>query len=347
MLKVKRDKILYSLVNNPIFRSTELFKAFNETPFGFIDIGSMGGIHSLVTSIDSITHALCFEPGDKEYLKLKEMYSTNNTFAKVTIMPNALGGTDKSEAKLYVSKVLTNTSLLQPSINFINRYSANRFEVDSIQSISTITLDNALRIEPKLFGQKWDFIKIDTQGSEWEILSGATKTLENVVAIWCEVEFFPVYTEQKLYADIDLLLREHGFFIYALYPHYRSTKSIDRITGDTEERVMWADALFFKDPLDERNSSKAFTKKNINSIILSAILTKQYDFSMELISKFENSSEEKKKLIDVIKALAIQVRSEFVEDVENHFGGERKTGNGIAYRRFVDKFTSNSSIDWL
>ncbi len=338
---------MLNLANNPIFRTTQLFKGFEKAPFGFIDIGSMGGVHPLVSNIDSITHALCFEPGKEEYLKLKNLYSSSNSFARVTIMPNALGGSQVNNAKLYISKVLTNTSLLMPSINFINRYSANRFEVDSVKTISTVTLDGAIKIKPELVEQTWDFIKIDTQGSEWDILSGASNTLKDAVAIWCEVEFFPVYTQQKLYADIDIFLREHGFYVYALYPHYRSTKSIDRTSGDSEERVMWADALFLKDPLDERNSSKFFTKRNINSLILSAILTKQYEFSKELVLKYEDSMEEQKKMVGLIDALAIEERCEFIEGVESHFGLDRETINGVTYRKFVDKFSANSSIDWL
>lgn len=336
-----------NLAIDELFRSTKIFEQLKKLPFGFIDIGSMGGIHPIVSNIASITHALCFEPGEEEYQNLAEMYAENNSFADVTIMPHALGASSTNSANLYLTRALTNTSLLRPSTSFIERYSADRFRVERVQEVSTTSLDEVIRTSSKLQTQVWDFIKIDTQGSEWDILSGAVNTLTGAVAIWCEVEFFPVYSNQKLFADIDLLLREHGFFVYALYPHYRSAKQINRTSGDTEERLMWADALFLKDPLDERNSSRLFTERQIHSLIMATILTKQYDYAKELCSKCDIAVDDRGRLCSMLDGLASERRSAFIIDAERHFDLERGAHNGTHYRRFIDKFASNASIDWL
>ncbi|MBE9116863.1 tetratricopeptide repeat protein [Lusitaniella coriacea LEGE 07157] len=71
-----------------------------------------------------------------------------------------------------------------------------------------------------------DFISIDTQGSEYEILTGGLSIVSsNVLGLVIEVEFREIYKDQKLFGDITKLLSEHGFeFIRFLnlseyYPH--------------------------------------------------------------------------------------------------------------------------------
>jgi FkbM family methyltransferase len=54
------------------------------------------------------------------------------------------------------------------------------------EEVDTISLDELLQIEqPNI---KFDFLKIDTQGSELDILKGASKTLENIRLIVAETD---------------------------------------------------------------------------------------------------------------------------------------------------------------
>ena len=57
-----------------------------------------------------------------------------------------------------------------------------------------------------------DFLSIDTQGSEYEILQGAKETLRlSTLALVVEVEFHPIYKDQKLFGDVANLLSDQGF----------------------------------------------------------------------------------------------------------------------------------------
>jgi len=58
-----------------------------------------------------------------------------------------------------------------------------------------------------------DVMLIDTQGSEFEILEGATVTLMNVKAIILEWSTAPLYEGQKYLSDIERLLSKFGFVL--------------------------------------------------------------------------------------------------------------------------------------
>jgi FkbM family methyltransferase len=73
------------------------------------------------------------------------------------------------------------------------------------ERIAATTMDLALR---GVGIDAVDFIKLDTQGSELDILAGAEAVLAGpVFAIELEVEFLPIYRGQPLFADVDAFMR--------------------------------------------------------------------------------------------------------------------------------------------
>lgn len=62
-----------------------------------------------------------------------------------------------------------------------------------------------------------DFLSLDTQGSELEIMQGANQTInKNVIAIQTKASFSSVYENQPLFGDIELHLRQIGFEIASI-----------------------------------------------------------------------------------------------------------------------------------
>jgi FkbM family methyltransferase len=60
------------------------------------------------------------------------------------------------------------------------------------------------------------FLKIDTQGYEWQVLNGASETLKQAHGVLCELSLVPLYHEQRLWRDIVDQLDQQGFMLYAL-----------------------------------------------------------------------------------------------------------------------------------
>lgn len=60
------------------------------------------------------------------------------------------------------------------------------------------------------------FIKIDTQGYEWQVLDGAAETLRLASGVLCEMSLVPLYEGQRLWRDIIDRLERDGFMLWAL-----------------------------------------------------------------------------------------------------------------------------------
>src|SRR5207248_2510884 len=77
-----------------------------------------------------------------------------------------------------------------------------------------------------------DFIKLDTQGSELDILQGAGFLLDDCLGLQLEVMFSPLYEGQPLFADVDTYLRSRGFVLWRLdsLAHYTDGPS-NRLGG--------------------------------------------------------------------------------------------------------------------
>jgi len=76
-------------------------------------------------------------------------------------------------------------------------------------TLTTTSLDNLADTH----GFSINYLNVDTQGSEFEIISGASEELfADTVAVISEVSFVPFYEGQKLGEDVIALLRGRGFF---------------------------------------------------------------------------------------------------------------------------------------
>jgi FkbM family methyltransferase len=258
-------------------------QSLSDTPMGFLDIGARGGAHDMVEPVASCTAVLGFEPDEAECTRLLANPEVTKPWARIEFEPVALAD-KKGVATLHLLSAATNHSLLPPNEAFTRRYNMVKWQVIGQEPLSTVKLDDMLfgkRAKEKFWGE---FIKLDTQGTEYEILEGARKTLnERTVAIVCEVAFAELYKGQKLFSDVECMLREQGFSFYGFTSiHTRSQKLLDKRESATAERAIYSDAIFFKDPLPGGPKSVTLSPRQINVLFVSALLLNFYDFALEL-----------------------------------------------------------------
>lgn len=190
----------------------------------FVDIGSRNGVIELF-DISEFVDAHGFEPNPDEYKKLVQgttdaashgIYSPS--YGSLKYHPYAIS--DRAgEGNLYITRGVGASGMLEPDptrlkeivwkgSSYKKNLAEDVFAVEKIVTVKTNTLDHfaqANRIS------HIDYLKIDVEGSEYEVLRGAQKILPHVAVIKVEVCFIPMRKGQKLFSDVDLLLRNFGF----------------------------------------------------------------------------------------------------------------------------------------
>jgi FkbM family methyltransferase len=237
-----------------------------------IDIGCRWGFAEKFLKHANSFRLYGFDPDIEECKRLTAIYQDH----PVELVPLGLASTPGVK-KLYVTDEPACSSLLQPDPGLTEQY-PSLFCAKHVgnMDVKTTVLDrwakeNAIGIV--------DYIKLDTQGTELDILHGGIKTLSNVRCLEIEVEFNPIYLGQPLFSDIDIFMRNHGFMLWKLANlcHYSraeiSANSIgeDIVCYDTtvvrhptyRGQLYWAEAYYIsKDVLQYRPTTDPQRKRD-------------------------------------------------------------------------------------
>lgn len=170
-----------------------------------------------------------------------------NSTAKdgVIYYPVALGQRNERR-KFYITNHPMCSSLYEPNepLNslFNNLEVANLLEQSEIDTKSLDSFVNEYGL-PAI-----DFLKIDVQGAELDIFKGGTRTLEDVLAIVCEVEFIPHYYEQPLFGDVCSFLSKHNQMFHKFIG--LAGRALKPIVIDNNPNLpsqhIWSDAMFIR-----------------------------------------------------------------------------------------------------
>jgi hypothetical protein len=86
-------------------------------------------------------------------------------------------------------------------------------------------------------GAKGVFLKIDTQGYEYQVLQGAAESIREVVAVQMELSLTQLYADQRLWTFFVDYMDALGFGVWALLPGFSDAKS---------GRQLQCDAIFYR-----------------------------------------------------------------------------------------------------
>ena len=274
--------MINDLLQQPDFANSAPGQTLSARPLGFIDVGARGGIHKIVERLAGVTAVCAFEPDKEECKRLNREAAAGSCWASYVVQPIALAG-EKGTAQLYVLSSAVNSSLLPPNPEFIRRFNMAGFDIVKTIPVATTSLDDLRCAAPGDAGNWGEFIKIDTQGTEFEILQGAQQTLQDqTVALLVELEFFEMYRGEKLFSEVEQLLRKSGFSFFGFDLHTRSAKLLDKRKSAGRENAYFADAIFFKDPLPGGQWKKPMAERSLHVLFSCALLLGFYDFALQL-----------------------------------------------------------------
>jgi FkbM family methyltransferase len=177
-----------------------------------MDVGAAGGVAPHWRDYLPVLDVDCFEPDARE-CALRQRDSPPN----VHWYPIALAGTT-GRRDFYVLNRATGSSLYPPNDEVILEYSGRAYAgVRRVVQVDCMSLADFLteyqRPMPSL-------MKLDTQGTELEILSSLTPgQLEGLLCIELEVEFLELYKGQPTFGDVHAFMQRNGFRLLDLRTH--------------------------------------------------------------------------------------------------------------------------------
>lgn len=214
-------------------------------PAGFemtlADVGSAGGLKDRWAPARGVVSALMFEP--------REDAAQPRIQGRDTFYPIALGA-GAGRAALNLTALPNMSSTLTPNAALMGTF---RKKVTHSRVLSTLdmpvdSLDALLARERRTV----DALKVDTQGSELDILQGARTALEStVLQAEVEVSFLERYEGQPLVGDVVAFMRGFGFDLLDIHrqKRYRALNSSKVVNpglgrGQRAGRIAYGDGFF-------------------------------------------------------------------------------------------------------
>ncbi len=202
--------------------------------FYYFDIGSRRGVPARWHEQAKEVSAVGFEPDEEECNRLNE--STASTpFASEIHYPIALSNQDGMR-KFYVVRSPALSSFYKPIKATFEHFEGDPDRADILGEVfvrveSLSTFCNSKKIMPS-------FMKIDTQGAEFDIMS-TFYGLREVLGVEVELQVLPLYDGKFThYSQSQAFLESMGFDMWWIRPQYWKLKDRDF------RRIAWFDALY-------------------------------------------------------------------------------------------------------
>lgn len=203
---------------------------FDNKEFNFIDIGSIGGLPKPWNKYSkNIDFLLNFEPNDKTVITPNSMTYNTAVWEKEETLPfyiyKGFNNTGSSLFKQNYAYVKKNWNIIKDRgpKNLAQTWE-ERSSLIEIKTLKCKALDTILTEE--LSEKKFHFLKIDAQGSEYNILKGAENFLRTTcVGLHLELFVIPLYQGIKLLDDVVSYLETFGFELVKKFPAHGTFNS--------------------------------------------------------------------------------------------------------------------------
>jgi FkbM family methyltransferase len=198
-------------------------------------------------------------------------------------IPLALGNSC-GEQTLFVTHEPMCSSLYPPNELLMSRFEGLQeaaglaFEIE----IETTTLDQFCQTEAI---SEIDFLQIDVQGADLDVLKGALELLSrSVFAIQIEIEFAELYKGQPLFADIDTFLRNQHFTLFDIYRSHLRKKSAPITSLHHPGQLLWGEGYYLRDPLGDESLNSLFqTPERLLKLACIADILHFADYATEIL----------------------------------------------------------------
>lgn len=203
-----------------ILSFTNMVKKYNMNIRGIIHIGAHRGQEIEEYVDNGIQDIIMFEPVSLNFSILEKRMMDIN--ANISAHQVALGNEEKNVTMYLSDNDLISSSVLKPKVHLqlhpgVGFPGTEEVEMKRLDSFSDET-------------QNFNFINMDVQGYELEVLKGGSETLKHIDYVYCEINRDELYEGNAFVEDLDLFL---------------SGYNMERVETDWAG-TLWGDALYVR-----------------------------------------------------------------------------------------------------
>ncbi|QPX48273.1 methyltransferase [Synechococcus phage S-SRM01] len=203
-----------------ILSFTTMVKKYNMDIKGIIHIGAHRGQEIEEYVDNGIQDIIMFEPVSLNFNILEKRMADVN--ANISAYQVALGNEEKNVTMYLSDNDLISSSVLRPKVHLqlhpgVGFPGTEEVEMKRLDSFAEET-------------QNFNFINMDVQGYELEVLKGGAETLKHVDYVYCEINRDELYEGNAFVEDLDEFL---------------SGYSMERVETDWAG-TLWGDALYVR-----------------------------------------------------------------------------------------------------
>jgi FkbM family methyltransferase len=235
--------------------------AFADDPFVLVDVGCSLGIDPVWRLFEPFLHAYAFDPQVEEIGRLQELERNPNVLYRAAFVGLTDNDAERPAGAVdNPSDPFQRSSAVAALAPVIAAGDASFSETSDWQHAELATeklaLDSFLRASevPSV-----DFVKIDTDGSDFEVLRSIEPAIGElgVLGFMVEASYTSTNSEKgNAFTAIDRFMKRHGFLLADL-SIYRYSRAVlpapftHRMLAQTVSgQPIWGDAVYLRDPAD-------------------------------------------------------------------------------------------------
>ncbi|MFZ5524812.1 MAG: FkbM family methyltransferase [Pseudomonadota bacterium] len=196
-----------------------------------LDVGAnTGQFASEIRHCGYTGRIVSFEPLSQAHVKLEQSCAGDPLWE---VYPRCALGDRAGEVEINIAGNSESSSIL-PMLES-HRSAAPQSAYQGKEMVPIETLDTVAG--QYLKDARSTFLKIDTQGFEWQVLDGGRDTLPHIKGILVELSLVPLYEGQHLWRDVIDRLEAAGFTLWSFKPVF-----FDQVSG----RTLQLDGVFYR-----------------------------------------------------------------------------------------------------
>lgn len=252
----------------------------DECPMVVCDVGARNNFEPHWKLFGRQAHVIGFEPDKEECRRI-----ANSLPAHRAIYPFALYKS-KTKKTFYNAHYPNSSGFYAPNENLVKRFP----DWQNVEPLSTSEIEVT---DFDSFAQEYninyvDFIKLDAEGAELDVLEGMNHTLNSVLGVSIEVLFLPFREYAPTFERVQAFMLSRGFFLYdlELYRHVRNNfpwRFHPKFGTSCFGQITWGQALYFRDLVAEIQSGKTILPEHALKMLALLELFYLNDCAFELL----------------------------------------------------------------